>query len=456
MFQPTVIARRALLASLMVAVLACDSNGPSSPSATSLDKEPPNIILYLIDTLRVDHLGAFGYARATSPNIDELVAKGVVFDPAYSQDSRTLGSVVSLLTSLHTPSHGITNFGHRIQTSVVTLAEVLSRAGYETGSFITNVNAGQMPGLDRGFRHFHDAARSYRERDAVRSLPEEALFEWIDTLGGSTFFAYVHTAEPHRPYIPPPPYDAMFDPDYEGPTTGYFEGPDGYGQASSQADIDHVKALYDGEISFADAAFRRFLDGLEARGLRERTLIVLTSDHGEELSDRGGWNHGHSLYNELIRVPLLFAGAGLPAGRRIAAPAQLVDVAPTILDIAGVPSPESFEGESLLGVMQGRDAERFADRDVFSMTTSQTPHAAIIQRDWKAILAADGVLELYDLRRDPGELHDLASSEPERAARLRERIETLSYGGDGWAAPQTYVPLSEEQVERLRALGYIE
>lgn len=433
----------------------CGSEPPGAASGASRAPSSPNVILYLIDTLRADHLGAYGHSRPTSPYIDDLAASGVVFDPAYSQDSKTLGSVASLLTSLHVPSHGITKFGHRIAPDVVTLAEALGPAGYETGSFITNVNAGRLPNLDRGFDHFHDAIKSYHDRDALRTLPEKALFAWIDGLGDRPFFAYVHTAEPHRPYIPPPPYGRMFDPDYRGTVTGYFKGAHGYGRASDAVDVNHVSALYDGEIRFADDAVRRLLDGLAVRGLHERTVLILTSDHGEELHDRGGWNHGHSLYDELIRVPLIFAGPGIPAGRRITQPVQLVDVAPTILEIAKAPVPESFEGQSLWAQIQGGDRAGVAARDVFSMTTRAPHQISVVRGRWKAIRKGDGSLELYDLASDPRERDDRSKQEAELAASLRRSIEDWQEARP-LRASRGDVVLEREHEERLRTLGYIE
>ena len=434
----------------ILSLVGCDwARQPSSPAISR-----PNVVLYLIDTMRADRVGAYGYERPTSPNLDRLAEGGARFERVYAQDSRTLGSVASLLTSLHTPSHGLTDFGDRIGPDVVTLAQVLDASGYATGSFITNGNAGTLTNLDRGFRHFHDEIKSFRDRNALRTLPERALFDWLDGLGDGPFFAYVHTAEPHRPYIPPPPYDLMFDPQYTGPITGFFKGKDGYRHARASEDVAHVGALYDGEIRFADEAASRLLHGLEERGLLERTVVIFTSDHGEELHDRGGWNHGHTLYEELIHVPLLASGPGIPAGVRIDVPVQLIDVAPTILELAGVSPPASFEGESFLGLLRGRDDEHFRKRANFSMSTQKPHKVAVIEDRWKAIASDDGRFELYDLARDPNEQTDLSAQEPQQAARLRAQIE--SWRNHERAATPESRPLSRDDEERLRNLGYIE
>jgi arylsulfatase A-like enzyme len=449
-----------LLASMFVA--ACSptaSNDPVPPSR-------PNVIVYLVDTLRADHLGVYGYDRPTSPTIDRLAASGVVFENAYVQDTRTLGSIPSLLASLYPSSHGILRFGQKLAGDAVTLAEVFSAEGYRTASFITNVNAGKLPGLDRGFGHFHDAIRSanplplvgtrYFDRDAHRSFPEEAFFAWLDEASDAPFFAYVHTAEPHRPYNPPPPYDTLFDPGYEGEVTGHFDGPRGFGRAVEPADVAHVRALYDGEIAFADAAVGKLLAGLESRGLAENTLVVVTADHGEELRDRGGWNHGHSVYNELLRVPLVMAGPGIRAGTRIEAPVQLVDVAPTVLGRANLSSPPSFEGDDLSGLLDGSGEAAFSDRAVFAMSTQPPTQFAVIQGGWKAIIGTRGAPELYDLTNDPGETRNLAETHTEKLQELLDRLREKLASRKQAPRAGSEQPLSSDDESRLRALGYIE
>ena len=148
-----------------------------------------------------------------------------------------------------------------------------------------------QPGLDRGFDHYHDAIKHYSDRGAKRSLPVKVLFGWLDSRSDAPFFAYVHTAAPPRPYTPPPPYHAMFNPGYSGRITGFFDDKDGFGTASTREEIEQVVALYDGEVRFADTAVGRLLGALKQRGLYQNTIIVVTSDHGEELADRAGWNH---------------------------------------------------------------------------------------------------------------------------------------------------------------------
>jgi len=417
----------------------------------------PNIIIYLIDTLRADHLGIYGYSRQTSPNIDHIATHGVVFDRAYTADTRTLGSIPSLMTSRHVPSHGVRRFGDTIPESVTTLAEVLALHGYDTASFVTNVNAGTMSRLDRGFRHFHDAIKIHRDSEALRSFPEAAFFEWLDRDREGPFFAYVHTAEPHRPYIPPPPFDTMFDPDYSGFVTGVFKGPNGYGRAQNAEDVAHVIALYDGEVRFADEAFGNLLLGLEARGLDDETIIVITADHGEELFDRSGWNHGQSLYDELLRIPLIITEeAHVQGGLRVSHPVQLVDIAPTILDILGLTAPSSFEGTSLLALMTGEHDVRISERPVFAMTTQPPVRSAIIKGQYKCVTHEDGSIELYDLVKDPGERTNLAQTETKVASALLSELRSWIDQHSDVDENRTESPLTTEEETRLRILGYVE
>jgi arylsulfatase A-like enzyme len=455
------------VAGAVATLLGCDrgERAEQSAEAARAEQSPqaqqsarpsrPNVILYLIDALRADHLGTYGYARPTSPVIDALAARGVTFERAYAQDSRTLGSVPALLTGLYVPAHGVANFGQKIRPEVTTLAEAMRDAGYATASFVTNRNAGRLPGLDRGFETFHDVVDAEHAPSARRTLPEKELFGWLDR-AQRPFFAYVHTAEPHQPYDPPPPYDTLFDPDYRGPTTGKYEGPGGYGSARDPADIAHVAALYDGEIRFADDGVARLLRGLEHRGLLDDTVLILTADHGEELFERGDWHHGHSLFEELIRVPLIFAGPGIPVGPRIALPVQLIDVAPTILDLAHARVLPSLEGESLVPLLEGKEIARLAGRPAYSTSTQIEGQMAVIQGRWKLITSPGGNLQLYDLARDPGERNNLIGEERQRVVRLTgfvrkwlERYRTL---------PANLPPrlLSPDDAAQLRALGYIE
>jgi arylsulfatase A-like enzyme len=416
-----------------------------------------NVILYLIDALRADHLGAYGYNRPTSPVIDGLADDGVLFEYCYAQDTRTLGSIPSLLTSLYPPSHGIYEHGKKIGPELTTFPEVLQSEGFQTASFITNVNAGPLADLDRGFDILYDAIKRKKDRDAPRTFPTESFFDWLDQNGDTRFFAYIHTAEPHRPYNPPPPFDTLFDQGYRGEITGYLKDDDGFGQAEDPVDVEHVKSLYDGEIRFADTFLKKLLEGLDHRGLMDRTLIIITSDHGEEFLDHGSWTHGQSLYNELLRVPLIMvAPRMLPSGIRIPEPVQLIDVAPSILNLLGHRIPEAFEGESLADLIFDRDRERFAHRTVFARASKKPVKMAAIRGRWKCIFTSGKSLELYDLKEDPGEKRDLALVKKDVAADLFSLMQSWMEERKHIDAERQEIEMSERDLERLRTLGYIQ
>ncbi len=349
-------------------------------------------------------------------------------------------------------------FGKQISLNIKTLAQILTDSGYQTGTFITNINAGKLAGLDRGFEHYHDAIKTFSHKDALRSFPKKAFFDWLDQRRKEPFFAYIHTAEPHRPYIPPAPYSTMFNPGYQGRITGYYRGKNGYRTAKSPEDREQVTALYDGEIRFADDAVADLLEGLEHRGLRKNTIIILTSDHGEELGERGGWNHGHTAYDELLRVPLIFSGplADIPAGRRIKMPVQLIDVAPTILEIAGLLKEPDFEGESLFGLMRGQNREHFENRAVYAATTQQPRKMAMIQESWKLILNPTFRF-LFNLSQDPEERSNLFNLEKTQARNLAKNLRAWAVRSKRIHDQQVSVQkaLSDEDKERLRSLGYI-
>lgn len=420
--------------------------------------ERPNVVLYLIDTLRADRVGLYGYDRPTSPVMDSLGSGGAVFERAYAADTRTLGSVPSLLASLETPSHGMREYGDKLPEDVVTLAGIFRAEGYDTASFVTNMVAGPMTGLDRGFAHFHDAIKSFANRKARRTFPGSAFTGWLDRIHAgrdAPFFAYVHTAEPHMPYIPPPRLLRLFEEGYEGKVTGYYGGEHGFRHATSPEDMAHVNALYDAEVRLADEALGKMLARLEERGLLENTFVIVTSDHGEELRDHGGWRHGHSAYDELLRVPLIMSGPGLPAGRRLKELVTLLDVAPTILELTGTPIPEAFQGTGQLDLITGRRPEVLEGKAIFTRTTEAPARAVMIQDRWKCIFTEGGAVELYDLEDDPGETRDLAEVEEERATALFARLRGWMEGSaTGRQAPR--MELTEEDIEGLRALGYVE
>lgn len=443
----------------------------------------------MIDTLRADRLGAYGYGRDTSPNLDALASESVLFERAHSPASWTLPSVASLMLGCFLPEHGVVKDGDRIPATDTTLAEHLQRLGYSTGSFIHNPYAGTMTGLERGF----DVCEQ-----ADRVVGSEQLRRWLDAEPEHPFLLYLHNTIPHDPYRPERRYlepfgqvDSATMDEIEELQAGYrqltrenyapwkeAQGLDNSGEqrvlierlAAHQQAIDD---LYDGEIRKVDQVLGEVIELLKLRGEWDNTIFVVLADHGEELGDHGGWEHDHSLYEELIHVPLMIRLPGAQdAGQRVAGSVSLVDVLPTLMQLLGAPLAASqTDGRSLVPAMRGDSLESGPRVTSYRLNQKKryTPYRnargeenmVICEGPWKAIWNIQlGRVELYNLSQDPSETQDLSEREPELAARLlrhgHERREAMraAFEAKG-GANQSALPLSEEQRERLRALGYL-
>jgi arylsulfatase A-like enzyme len=384
-----------------------------------------NVILIGLDTVRPDHLGAYGYERGTSPRIDQLAAEGVLFENAVSQAPWTHPSFATVFTSLYPTQHGATTVGTRMSEGFPTLAGILGEYGYATGAVINAPSLSPKFGVNRGFDHY-DILEPWSERPA--DVVTRSALEWIDLQHDQPFFLFVHYFDPHMPYAPAAPYDTLFDPDYGGTlgasfnivgTAGLREEWVGQYDSWPDPDKDHIVALYDGEIAFADRAIGELIDGVAKRGLRDRTLVVFLSDHGEEFFDHGGLDHGHSLFDELIHVPLVVSLPGrISPTTRISQYVRLVDVMPTILDLLGLEQPPHLEGVSLkpLLIRTGtphRGGERllppgicYAEALRHRITTK-----SLTAYPWKLIYDVSTQERLlFDLEADPGEQENLMAA----------------------------------------------
>jgi arylsulfatase A-like enzyme len=446
--------RRALMES------AVDS--PRAPRL--LDGVPagrPNVLLYVIDTLRADHLGAYGYARPTSPRIDELARSGVRFTCAVAQSSWTLPSIASILTGRTPAGHGAVGPETAIGDDVPTLPEMLRDAGYVTAGFVTNYLGSGVFGLDRGFGTY----RFYREQGERRpsvylgsDVLARRVLRWLAHGPREPFFLYVHATDPHFPYRPPPRYARPFLsaaaarrlPSLIEEVRPLHNGRDEWGArpvSLPTTEVDVLRDAYDGDVRMADAHFGRIVDALAARGLLDRTLVVLTSDHGEEFLEHGGVAHGQTLYAESLHVPLVVRLPGARDGASRHALAQHVDIVPTILDVAGIAPPPGLAGVSLLDA-PGPAAEAYA-----ALTLGPFALDALIGDGWKVIRdrsrRVDRRFEVYETDRDPGDRMDVAADAPVLVGYARSRLQEIA------AAPRSGPRVPEDRLERLRALGYV-
>lgn len=396
---------------------------------------PANVLVIAIDSLRPDHLGCYGYGRPTSPAIDALAARGVLFENALGQASWTTPSFGTVFTSLYPSQHGALTVNDMLSPGVPTLAEILRERGYATCGIANAPALSSDYGFDRGF-DFYDVAEP-ETRDA-EATTKDAL-KWLDADKRKPFFLFVHYFDVHLPYAPKPPYDRLFDTGYTGPLGTAF-AVDAYAgrredllaqmRGWSPADWDHVRALYDGEIAFTDQAIRLLLEGLEERDLTRKTLIVFLSDHGQEFFEHGAYGHGHSLYGEVLRVPLVLSLPGpLPRGLRVKEQVRLLDVAPTILAFLGAGARSGLEGVSLLplaggGAVTGNPDAVLPPGVAFAEGVRLGGEKKAIATAGVKVIhdTASGETMIFDLGSDPGETRTLgASDRPE----LRDSARTL-------------------------------
>jgi choline-sulfatase len=418
---------------------------------------PTNVILIVVDTLRADHLGFYGYDRPTSPELDEWASRGLVFEQALAPSPWTLPTFGSILTGLSPLQHGA---GARYQSEkkwrrspmsgeVATLPEILRRQGFTTGAIVNNPFLREHFGAARGF-DVYDYEKG-RQADTVVDLAQE----WIAARQDRPFFLMVHLIDPHLPYDAPESVAGKF---------GAVSSPSltTRGRKSiieklsdlTGAEREAIGIRYDEEVAFVDRELGRLLAFLEQQSLWERTLVVLTSDHGEELFDHGGFEHGHSMFQELLRVPLVFWGPGVEAGRQ-ALPVSLHDLTPTIVAAVGGTVPEGLAGVSLWqDIRQGKGLPR---RDFLAQNTLWgRERQAVVAWPYKLILEPKSQWkQLFNLDVDPGETRNLVEDEPEIASalekRLRERLLALESN-----RVEEGVALTPEMEEELRALGYLD
>jgi arylsulfatase A-like enzyme len=409
------------------------------------------IVLVSIDTLRRDHVGTYGYARPTTPRLDALAREGLVVEDAVSVSSWTLPSHLSMLTSVDPARHGGTDMDHRFNGSVATLPALLRAAGFRTRAVTSHLYVSAVYGLDSGFEHL-----DFRQDRKAKEVADRAI-ALLDRVGDQPFFLFLHFYDPHWHYDPPPETLKLFEESYAGSLTGLWQEFSRRPRDQvSAADLQHLLALYDGEIRATDDQLGRVLDHLARRALGDTTLVVVTSDHGEEFLEHGHWEHQRTLYEEVVRIPLVMRGPGIRP-RRETAPASLLDVAPTITAWAGLPASGSFQGRSLLETM-GPGGEAYGETQHTTDSTDKLFLRAGADR-WKLILSqprAGGppVEEWFDLRADPGELKPTPPRE-EVAGPIRARaLERFRSSRAGAPKPAT-VCLDAEQQERLRALGYV-
>ncbi len=486
---------RRLLA-MAVALLAVGAawvmigSGRGAPAAGEADRRrSPNVLMIVADTLRADRVGAYGSTRATTPHLDDLARRGALFSEAAAVASWTLPTTATIMTGLEPAAHGLRTHRDTLRKEAVGLAKRFQRAGYATGGIVANPILTRELGFARGFDHYDEglsddlvsshprstlaftlSALGLRQPREIFPRAEEVVeraLSWLRGVVDRPFFLYLHLMDPHDPYAPPPPWDSLY---------GRKPGEDlelRFGDVPRiaagtlevvPADFTSMVALYDGAVSYMDDQVGALLASMRAMDLLENTLVVFVSDHGEELLDHGGLLHEHTLYEELVRIPLIIAGPGVTPGAVLDGPVSQVDLAPTVLEAAGLTPPAPMPGISLWGALARSEPLPLRDihmEEVYIGLRSSVHALRAVRRGPLKLIGSafdpggEGPWqwELFDLDSDPGETINLIASRPAEAGELRRVVEA-------WAAragaPGRGRETPGEELDRLKTLGYIE
>ena len=437
-----------------------------------LPRERPNVIVLLVDALRANHLGIYGYERQTTPNIDRF-ARGqrtYVMTNAISQCSWTSPSVASFFSALYPSTHGCTTYSvteDSIQAAyldrrIVTLAEAFRERGYSTGAFAANHWINRSLHFSQGFEKFDNINSDYKPRaDKLNKKAEK----WIRRNSGQPFFAYLHYMDVHAPYRPPSPYDTY----YNSMDTKTISQKDAdryeFMKNGGRLDVAHYMDMYDGEISYTDEMIGNLLDDLESHGLLDNTIVIITADHGEAFYEHGYMDHGWTLYSEEINIPLIIrypekmSFPDIPDEK-----IQLIDISQTLFGISGIRLPYETGAWELI---PGLNASFFKDRVVFSEELSSdmkgAPKRALLSGTYKAVfyIDEDTLPELYDLDEDPGETVNIAKREKVLADGLKERMVSWTVRQEDKKAQigirSKLSSLKDRgKIKELKSLGYLQ
>jgi arylsulfatase A-like enzyme len=463
---------------------------------------PQGTILIWTDTLRKDHLDAYGYHRSTAPHVKELAREGILFENCISQATWTKVASPTMFTGLYPTAHGVTEFGDRLPSSAETMAEVFQQAGYATIGFSSNLFTATYSNFHQGFDELHED-RSLPNPNSSKTTRDymDRLLPWLETHKNVPFFVFLHAYDAHDPYEPYEPYNTMWADSakkaqhekeldaarkvIKAPLLRAFGMPNRSEMIEAKINpeefIAHDEGWYDGSIRGMDVEIGRLMEFLRDSNLENKTMLVFLGDHGEEFLDHERMFHGQSVYGELTNVPFIMRKPGtLPAGMTVHDVVETVDVMPTILELNGLKIPKNVQGQSLTAIFKRNkgsgeaEAAAWKARPAFSMKALtqdnasppplETESFAVVLDDWKLIhntARSEGTpeFELFQQKTDPLNQKNVAAQNPEVVNRLTKIIDewrTKSAANKLKADSEAAKGLSSEELERMRSLGYIQ
>jgi arylsulfatase A-like enzyme/Flp pilus assembly protein TadD len=401
--------------------------------AESSARKVRNIVLISIDTCRMDHLSCYGFPKPTTPNIDAVAGESILFENAVSPIPLTLPAHTSMLTGTNPVYHDVHhNLGYQVSPENLTLPEILREQGYTTAAFIGSFVLDSKFGLDQGFDTYNDEFEDVHQAVTIneRKASETSRLagDWLEKNRADKFFLFLHFYDPHDDYDPPEPAASKFPDD-----------------------------LYSGEIAYTDDCIGQVIKTLKRLGLYESSLIIITSDHGEMLGEHNESTHGFFIYQSALRVPLIFKLPGNRKRKSVPGLTSIIDIVPTILQMLELEIPSHIQGKDLSGYF-GKNAIDDKDRHVYCETQEPAAYGAngllgVISPRYKYIQTTRP--ELYDLINDPCELNDLSLTEPKRARMMQATLSRIMEESVNQTPTDTRMPLDDEAVRRLGALGYV-
>ena len=422
----------------------------------------PNIILISIDALRADHLSCYGYHRNTSPNIDQLASQGILFKNAFSQATSTLPSHASIFLSQYVWRHKVDNRKKRLGNSFTTLVEILRDRNYTTCAFVGGGLISARYGFNQGFEIYDDGIPRKHRHYGIASYINK-LLSWLESVKNRRFFLFIHTYDVHGPYNPLAPYFDLYTKGRcEGAHLRTSGGIRPYKLDASKLipkEIDYIIAVYDGGINYVDEQLGKIFEKLDQLDIDDKTIIILTADHGEGFKEHGRLRHGYKPYIELVHVPLIMKGPGIPRDRTYENWVQHIDIVPTILEILNIRQRKEMQGRRLLPLMKNFEIQEYPKTYSWGKDKNKPlwPFSISLRtKDWTYIMNQNGPDELYDKINDPKEQNNIIEKRPLIAQKLKEELEDfIALTSEGKPQVAEKVDIDEELKERLKSLGYL-